>query len=79
MDKMINKKYRDSNGRFTKRPNLSQKVDKKIVITAIVCLTILEIIALHNGINGTLLSLVIGIIAGLAGWTIPTPKSITNS
>lgn len=45
-----------------------------IVITAIVCLTLLECVALLKGINGTLFSLIIAVIAGLAGLVIPTPK-----
>ena len=49
------------------------KTDWKIVITGIVCLTILEIVALMNGINGTLFSLVIMIIAGAIGVMIPNP------
>ena len=44
-----------------------------IIITAIICLTILEIVALFNGINGKLYSLVLIIIGGLAGYVIPSP------
>ena len=42
-----------------------------VVITAIICLTILEIYALSQGMNGVLLTTVIAVIAGLAGWRIP--------
>ena len=45
-----------------------------IVITGIICLTILEIVALINGINGTLFTFVVAIIAGAIGVVIPTPK-----
>lgn len=72
------KKYRDSNGRFTKSPNLLNRVDRSIIVCAIISLTILELVALHNGINGTILTLVVGIIAGLAGWVIPVPRYLMN-
>jgi len=49
-------------------------MDKEIVIVAILGLTILEIVALLNGINGTMLRIVVILIAGLGGWVIPTPK-----
>lgn len=39
-------------------------------ITAMVCITALEIVALLKGIDGTLLSTVIAIIAGLGGFWI---------
>ena len=48
--------------------------DGKIIISAIFGIVILEIVALLKGIDGILFSLVIATIAGLAGWTIPTPK-----
>jgi uncharacterized membrane protein YbhN (UPF0104 family) len=48
----------------------------KIVITAIICISILELIALSQGINGTILTMVIAAIAGLAGLVIPTPKGL---
>ncbi|MEM3407845.1 MAG: hypothetical protein QW076_06385 [Candidatus Anstonellales archaeon] len=47
-----------------------------IIITAIVCLTILEIFnIIYFKIDGFILSLVIGSIAGLAGYNI---KSLVN-
>ena len=39
-----------------------------IVITAIICLSVLEIFAMHYGINGTFRTAVFTVIAGLAGW-----------
>lgn len=42
-----------------------------VVISAIIVIGILETIALIKGINGTLLTLTVGAIAGLAGWRIP--------
>ncbi len=44
------------------------------IITAIICITILECVALYKGINGTVFTLVVGIIAGLAGLATKTPK-----
>ena len=43
--------------------------DSKICI-AILCLTVLELFALHKGRNGTMLRIVIIAIAGLAGFSI---------
>lgn len=51
-----------------KKPNV------KIVMTAIICIAVLEAIALLNGINGILLTTIVAVIAGLAGLVIPTPK-----
>ena len=41
-----------------------------VVITGIICLTILEIYAMFNGINGTFRTFIFTAIAGLAGWRI---------
>jgi hypothetical protein len=48
-------------------------IDWRVLITGIVCLTTIEVVALCNGINGTLLTAVVGIIALVIGITIPTP------
>jgi hypothetical protein len=37
-------------------------------IVAILCLTVIELAALHKGINGALLTTVVGFIAGLGGY-----------
>lgn len=50
-----------------------EKVDWRIVCVALVCLTGLECYALNQGINGTILTIVIAIIAGTAGVMIPNP------
>lgn len=47
---------------------------KAIIITGIICITLIEIIALNKGINGVLLTTVIAIIATAIGITIPVPK-----
>ena len=49
-------------------------IDKQIIITAISALTIIEVVALFHGINGTMMALIIATIAGMGGWIIPTPK-----
>ena len=45
-----------------------------VICTGIVCITVIECYALSKGINGIVLTGVIGIIAGAIGITIPTPK-----
>ena len=49
---------------------------KWVIITGILCLTALEICALFNGINGTLFTVVVAVIAAAIGVTVPTPKII---
>ena len=41
-----------------------------VVITAIICLSVLEIFAMFFGINGTFRTFIFTAIAGLAGWRI---------
>jgi len=52
----------------------TKKIDWKIVVTGLVCITALEMVALSMGINGTLLKMVLIAIALTIGLTIPTPK-----
>ena len=47
------------------------KVDKSVLIAAIFGIAVVEIAALFNGLNGTLLTLALAAMAGLAGWTLP--------
>lgn len=49
-------------------------IDKYIVITAIVCLSVMEIFAMLCGINGTMRTIIFTIIAGLAGLSLPELK-----
>ena len=51
-----------------------QKIDYRIAITAILCLTALELAAMHYGINGTMRTIIFSLIAGITGLTMPTPK-----
>ena len=48
-------------------------IDWRVLSTAIVSLVALEAYAISQGFNGTNLKIVIGIVAGLAGWVIPFP------
>jgi len=48
------------------------KIDWRIVIVAIVCITLIELMALAKGLNGVLLTAVIGVIAACAGIAIPS-------
>ncbi len=50
-----------------------KKIDWKIVCTGIVCLTGYGIYAASQGINGTLMSIIIGVIALAIGITIENP------
>ena len=53
-----------------------KKIDWRIVCIGLICLTALEIYALSMGINGTLLKIVLIVIAGVIGVTIPLDKFI---
>lgn len=46
----------------------------KLILTAMICITILETIALLKGLNGVLLTSVIGLICAMAGWVAKPPK-----
>ncbi len=49
-------------------------LDWKIVITAIICISGIEVYALSQGLNGVLLTGSVAIIAGLAGLSLPQLK-----
>ena len=51
-----------------------KQIDFRVIITGIICLTGLEIYALSQGIDGTLFTFVIALIAGAIGVTIPAPQ-----
>jgi len=48
-------------------------VDWRVLIAVAVCITIMECVALSKGINGTLFSIVMIVMGGIAGITIPSP------
>jgi len=45
-----------------------------IIITGLLCITALGLVALLNGINGTLFTIVVGVIAAAMGVSVPRPK-----
>lgn len=53
-----------------------KKIPVKIVMTGIICLTILEVVALMNGVNGVVLTMVVASITLAIGVIIPTPKQL---
>ena len=50
----------------------------KKVIVAMVCITLVEVIAIKEGLSGTLLRLGIAAIAGLAGLATPTERILAK-
>ena len=50
-----------------------KKIDWRLIATGLVCLSAIEICALMNGIDGTLMMAVIGIIGLAIGVAIPNP------
>jgi len=61
---------RDANGQFMKE----KKVDWRIIMVGLVCLTAIQITCLIMGINGKVLAAVLMIIAGVCGWSAPQLK-----
>lgn len=48
--------------------------DEYIVLTVlIVCVSVIEVVALLRNIDGQLLASVVGLIVGLAGYLLPSP------
>ena len=39
-----------------------------VIIVAMICLTVIEAMALYSGHNGQILTIVLGLVAGLAGF-----------
>lgn len=55
---------------------MKQKIiDWRIVVTGIVCITLIELFALYQGINGVLLTGVIAVIAAVIGVTLPQVRT----
>ena len=50
------------------------KIDWRIVVVGMLCLTALEMVALFMGVNGVLLTIVLALIAGAIGLTLPQVK-----
>lgn len=53
---------------------MARKITERTLCLGIVCITILEIIAMLLGFNGTMLKIVIAVIALAVGISIPQPK-----
>jgi len=50
-----------------------RKVDWKIIVAGMGCVTAMEITALLMGYNGTILKIALVVVAGMAGFVIPSP------
>jgi len=55
---------------------METKIDWHIVVCGMICLTIAELYAISQGINGTLLLIFVGIMATAMGIAIPKEKII---
>lgn len=53
---------------------MKKKIDIRIVMLSIVCLSLIEIVAMLMGINGTLRTIIVSAICLLAGLSIDTSK-----
>jgi len=53
---------------------MKNKIDWRIVVTGMICITVIELFALSEGMNGVLLTIVIGIIAAACGIAVPKHK-----
>jgi len=61
-----------------KKIELKKSIDWRIALCAIVCLTGLELAAMHYGINGTMRTIIFTLIALIVGVTIPTPQILNR-
>lgn len=52
---------------------MRKKINIQVLITGILCLTLIEMVALLKGIDGTLMSLIVGIIGLAMGLNLPNP------
>ena len=48
-------------------------IKTSIILMAMLCITALELAALYKGIDGQLFTIVVAVIAGLAGLVLPSP------
>ncbi len=51
---------------------MKRKIKTKVLITGLICITLLEGFALYQGIDGILFSVVIAAIAGICGRQLKT-------
>lgn len=57
---------------------MKEKVDRSIVITAIIGLVVLQLAAMNYGVNGTMRTIIFTMIGTLAGLSIPTPTILVR-
>ena len=55
---------------------MATKTNWKVIVGAIAGIVILDGIALFKGIDGTMFSLSLAAIAGLAGYVLPSPLQV---
>ena len=55
-----------------------QKRSDRVLMSVIAAITIIEVVALLKGVNGFLLTIVVGALMGLVGLRVPTPKILQN-
>lgn len=58
-----------------------QGFSDKVLMTAIIAITIIECVALSQGIDGMILALSMAAIGGIVGWNAPqfNPKEVISS
>lgn len=54
--------------------NKKKQTDYRVILGVVAGITLIEIVALMNGINGKLMTLIIGILAALGGLSAPQLK-----
>ena len=55
---------------------MTKQIDWRIGVCAILCLTVMELAAMHYGINGTMRTIIFSLIALIVGVTMPQPAVI---
>jgi len=53
-----------------------EKIDWKVSMTAVICLSVMEICAMFNGINGTMRTIIFSLIALIVGIQMPQFKEL---
>ena len=66
-------------GMFKMAKKKQIRVKTSVIITGMCCTSILEIVALLKGIDGTLFASVIGALCLLSGLVLPTPRILQGS
>ena len=59
---------------FPEDINKKEKLDWRTSVVAILCLTVLELAAMHYGINGTMRTIIFSLIALIVGIQLPQFK-----